>query len=78
MARRCLRAAAILAGSANTSAASRAASRAERTVGKASAKPASPVGEASKRTSGRIDCSRSAVQRRSRLTGVSAATSARA
>ena len=66
------------AGSANTSAASRAVSRAVRTAGKARLKPLSPLVLASKRTSGRTLSSRSLVQRRRRLTGVSAATSARA
>ena len=73
------RAAAIRPGSANTSAASRAVSRAVRTAGNAMENAGAPPGPgASKRISGRTAWRSSAVQRRSLPAGVSALTSARA
>ena len=72
------RAAAIRAGSAKTSAASLAVSRAERTAGNVTENRPCPGDSASKRTSGRTPFSSSLVHRRRPLTGVSAVTSARA
>ena len=67
MAIRCRRAAAIRPGSANTSVATRAASRADRTAGNPSANLVRPAWSASKRSSGRMAPSSSPAQRRSRL-----------